>query len=92
VLRTIIGGVLSAAAKGLIAIYLLALLPAVFLGIVAYADYQNLACPGANQCSDASSVMTLTIVFVSVAPIVWLLFKALRAARIVRAEDRRSSF
>ena len=90
--RTIISGVLSGAAIGLVAIYLLGLPAFVFLGIVAYADYQNLGCPGANQCSDAASVMTIASAFVFVAPAVWLLFKALRAAaRILRAEDRRSS-
>ncbi|MFN4205799.1 MAG: hypothetical protein ACK4HG_05340 [Agrobacterium albertimagni] len=27
------------------------------VGLVAWADYQNLHCPGANQCSDAASII-----------------------------------
>lgn len=75
---TIVGAMLNAAAVALAAIYLLALFPIAFLGLVAHADYGFRGCPGGMQCSDAASVMAMAVVYVFAAPIVWLLFKTLR--------------
>ena len=79
---------LNAAAIVLASVYLFALLPVVFVGFVANADYGYLVCPGAVQCSDAASARTIAVFFVLAAPIVWLLFKALRtAARALQPEE-----
>ena len=85
---TITGGMLNATAIALATTYSLALLPVLFLGFVAHADYDYLDCPGAMQCSDAASVRTMAVVYVLAAPVIWLLFKALRAAaRRLRTEQ-----
>ena len=78
--RTIASGILSGAAVVLVGIYLLALLPVALLGLAAHADYGYRGCPGGIQCSDAASVRTLAAAYVFAAPIIWLLFKTLRAA------------
>jgi hypothetical protein len=86
--ETVFGGTLYVAAIALATIYLFALLPVASLGVVANADYTSLECPGAMQCSDAASVRTFALLYVLSAPLVWLLFKWLRAAaRAFRTEE-----
>ena len=47
----------------LTAAYFLLLVPAGLLGAIAYADYNYLDCPGANQCGDALTVMQFAGLF-----------------------------
>ena len=44
-------------------VYVLLLIPAGFLGATASADYRYLACPGANQCTDALTVWKAAAIF-----------------------------
>ena len=79
---------LNATAMVLASSYLLALLPVAFIGFAANADYDYLDCPGAMQCSDAAFVRTIAVVYIILAPLVWLLWKLLRfAARSIRTEE-----
>ena len=86
--RHVLGWTLNMAGIVLIATYVLALVPIVLLGLVANADYGNLGCPGAMQCSDASSARTLALAYVLTAPVVFLVSKVLRVgARALKSES-----
>ena len=62
------------------AAYFLLLFPVLLFGAVAFLDARDRGCPGANQCSDAAMMMTIALVYLLAAPLVWLAFKAMRNA------------
>jgi hypothetical protein len=73
----------------IVAAYSIFFLPTVFFGIVASFDYSDRGCPGANQCSDAQAVMTIALVYVCAAPVIWVIAILLRRAAAALAPPER---
>ena len=72
----------------LIVVYFLALLPAIFLGWVAYSDYDYRGCPGEaiSQCDDATTTMQILSSFLVVGGLfclaLWIVERNLTPAKV----------
>jgi len=56
------------------------LVPTVFFGLIAYADFISLGCASseAHQCGDARGTMTFALSYLMAGPVLWGLMRVLR--------------
>ncbi|MEO6114608.1 MAG: hypothetical protein ABIP07_09200 [Sphingomicrobium sp.] len=73
-------GIVRLFMKVVLVAYVALLLPVMFFGLAAYADYGFRGCSTSEafQCSDARATIILAIIYAVVGPVLWIIVRALR--------------